>query len=112
MSKSNMESVFKNLEKLLVEDYKLIDKFIIENPGLTIRECIDKMKFHKFTEESLGYLIKQINESRLTFNTLGPYKITENRVYYNGKVKREERIELVNRLQERLRKYEEKFGPL
>ena len=112
MSKSDMDQVFTNLESLLVKDYPKIDTFIIENPGLTIGECISKIKFHNFTEDSFKYLIDQINQSRLTFNNLGPYKIIENKVYYNGKVKREERIELINRLQERLRKYEEKFGPL
>lgn len=112
MLRSETDPLFKNLERLLVKDYPKIDTFIIENPGLTIKECVDKIKFHDFTEDSLKFLIDQINESRLTFNVLGPYKIIKNKVYYNGKVKREDRIELINRLQEKLRKYEEKFGPI
>lgn len=112
MLKSELDDIHKNLEGLLVKDYSKLDKFIIENPGLTIKECTLKIKYHNFTANSLTYLIQQINRNRLTFNRLGPYKIIKDKVYYGGKVKREDRIELINRLQEKLRKYEEKFGPI
>ncbi len=107
-----LEEITKNLESFLVKDYEKLDTFLIENPGLTPEECSNKIKFHKFTAKSLMFFIKQVNENRLTFNAMGPYRKTEGKLYYAGKVKREDRIELVSRLTSKLEEYEKKFGKL
>ena len=112
MSFDKFKEIGDNLESFLVKDYEKLDTFLIENPGLTVEECTNKIQFHKFTEKSLMFFIKQVNENRLTFNSLGPYKKREGKLYYAGKVKREDRIELISRLTAKLEEYEKKFGKL
>ena len=92
------DEIWKNIEKLNVEDYEKVSTFIIENPELTTKECIDKIDFHKFTEDSFEYFIKQVNENRLTFNKIGPFKKNNNKWVFAGKVKKEDQIDLINRL--------------
>ena len=49
--------------------------------------------YHKFTEESLKCLIKQINENRLTFNGIGPYGEVDGRYYYAESKRAENKID-------------------
>ena len=44
MSFQELEEITKNLESFLVKDYEKLDTFLIENPGLTPEECINKIK--------------------------------------------------------------------
>ena len=94
--------IWKNLERLKVQDYSRLDSIIIEHPKLTLKEYVKMIDYHKFTEESLKYLIKQINENRLTFNGIGPYGEVNGRYYYAGKVKREQRIRLIHKLKDEI----------
>tara|TARA_A100001015_G_scaffold296247_1_gene376298 strand:+ start:1220 stop:1576 length:357 start_codon:yes stop_codon:yes gene_type:complete len=94
--------IWKNLEGLDVSDYSKLDSVIIEHPKLTLKEYVNIIDYHKFSEESLKYLIKQINENRLTFNGIGPYKEVDGRYYYAGKVRREQRIMLIHKLKDEI----------
>ena len=94
--------IWKNLERLKVQDYSRLDSIIIEHPKLTLKEYVKMIDYHKFTEESLKYLIKQINENRLTFNGIGPYGEVDGRYYYAGKVRREQRIRLIHKLKDEI----------
>tara|TARA_B100001094_G_C17522687_1_gene480921 strand:- start:137 stop:502 length:366 start_codon:yes stop_codon:yes gene_type:complete len=94
--------IWKNLERLKVQDYSRLDSMIIEHPKLTLKEYVEIIDYHKFTEESLKYLINQINKNRLTFNGIGPYGETDGRYYYAGKVKREQRIRLIHKLKDEI----------
>ena len=72
-----MNAIYANIEKFDTEkDLNEFNQIIRENKyyKLNILDLIEKMQhFHRFTPESLDYMIKVINKNPNTFLGYGPY---------------------------------------
>ena len=74
--------------------YDNLNTFLTINSGLTTKECVKKIDFHNFTEESFEYLIMQINANRNTYHNIGPFKKnTTNYTWYNVNASKLQTIE-------------------
>ena len=74
--------------------YDNLNTFLTINSGLTTKECVKKIDFHNFTEESFEYLIMQINANRNTYHNIDPFKKnTTNYTWYNVNASKLQTIE-------------------
>lgn len=71
-----MKCIYQNLEKFNQDSLDDFNQIIKENKyyKCNILELIEKMDyFHRFTPESLNYMIRVINNHPTTYNGYGPY---------------------------------------
>lgn len=91
----NKKKIMENLSKVdHITLYDNLNNFLTINSGLTTKECVQKIDFHQFTEESFEYLIMQINANRNTYHNIGPFKKnTTNYTWYNENASKLQTIE-------------------
>ena len=67
------KDIIENIENMKDEMFYKLDNFIQNNIGLTLKELVNRIDFHSFTEESLEYILYVINDNPNTFNGIGPF---------------------------------------
>jgi hypothetical protein len=103
-----MKEIIENIERLDITRLKELDLLVTINGGLTIKELIKIIHFHKFTEESLIYLIKVINENRCSFKGIGPF-VERDGGWYNI---RERKIDIIKKLTDEIKTLKEELENL
>ena len=91
---NKMNKIIANIERMDIMRLKELDIIVTINGGLTIKELIKIINFHKFTAESLLYLINVINKQRCSFKGIGPFEERDG-VWYNI---RERQIDIIKKL--------------
>ena len=66
-------NIMKNLENMEMNILEKLDLHVTINGGLSSKELIKTIDFHKFTEESLEFLFKQIQSAPCTYRGIGPF---------------------------------------
>ena len=88
------KDIIENIENMNDEMFYKLDNFIQNNIGLTLKELVNRIDFHSFTEESLEYILCVINNNPCSFNGIGPFIKKGNKWYNKKKMKKEMIIEL------------------
>ena len=76
MKKSDIikrKNIAKNLETMKMDILEKLDLHVTINGGLSTNELIKTIDFHKFTEDSLEFLFKQIRSAPCSFHGIGPF---------------------------------------
>ena len=69
------------------EFYNKFNLFMIKNPGLTVKEYANMIKFYHFTEETIVTAFKLFNTYRCTFNKIcGPFMNSGGKWYGTDKL--------------------------
>ena len=92
----SMNKIIENIESVGVECYDKLDNHIAINGGLSTSELVRSIGFHKFTNESLEYLINNINKHPNTFLGVGPFENKEGK-WYNVRARK---VDIINNLTE------------
>ena len=66
-------NIMKNLENMEMNILEKLDLHVTINGGLSSKELIKTIDFHKFTEGSLEFLFKQIQSAPCTYRGIGPF---------------------------------------
>ena len=66
-------NIMKNLENMKMDILEKLDLHVTINGGLSTKELINTIDFHKFTEDSLEFLFKQISDNKCSFHGIGPF---------------------------------------
>lgn len=66
-------NITKNLENMKMDILEKLDLHVTINGGLSTKELISTIDFHKFTEDSLEFLFKQIRFAPCTYHGIGPF---------------------------------------
>jgi len=91
-----LEKIHSNIGGMFENSYKKLDLHVTINGGLSIDELRKSINFHHFTNDSLLYIIKQINSNRCTYHDIGPF-IEKDSGWYNI---REKNIDVITMLTE------------
>ena len=67
------KNIAKNLETMKMDILEKLDLHVTINGGLSTKELIKTIEFHKFTEDSLEFLFKQIQLAPCTYYGIGPF---------------------------------------
>ena len=67
------DNIMKNLENMEMNILEKLDLHVTINGGLSSKELIKTIDIHKFTEESLEFLFKQIQSAPCTYSGIGPF---------------------------------------
>ena len=88
------KDIIANIEYMNDNMFYKLDDFIQNNIGLTLKELVNRIDFHSFTEESLEYILCVINNNPCTFNGIGPFLKKGDKWFNKKKMKKEMIIEL------------------
>lgn len=88
------KDIIANIEYINDDMFYKLDDFIQNNIGLTLKELVNRIDFHSFTEESLEYILYVINDNPNTFNGIGPFIKKGDKWFNKKKMKKEMIIEL------------------
>lgn len=67
--------------------YDKFNLFMIENPGLTVKQYANKIKFYHFTDKTIVNAFKLFNTYNCTFHNLcGPFMKSNNKWYGTNKL--------------------------
>jgi len=66
-------NIIQNLENMKMDILEKLDLHVTINGGLSTNELIKTIDFHKFTEDSLEFLFKQIRSAPCTYHGIGPF---------------------------------------
>lgn len=93
---NNLKEIIKNIESMDLTVLDKLDLHMTINGGLTTDELRKSIEFHNFTNDSLEYIIKQINSHRGTYHGIGPFVERKGR-WYNI---RERKLDVIKKLTE------------
>ena len=93
---NNLKEIIKNIETMDLSVLDKLDLHMTINGGLTTDELRKSIEFHNFTNDSLEYIIKQINSHRRTYHGIGPFVERKGR-WYNI---RERKLDVIKKLTE------------
>lgn len=90
------DQITKNLEYMNMKVLDKLDLHVTINGGLSTKELIKTIDFHKFTADSLEFIFNQINNHRCTYHGIGPFLFREGG-WYNI---RERKLDVIKKLTE------------
>ena len=93
---NNLKEIIKNIESMELSVLDKLDLHMTINGGLTTDELRKSIEFHPFTNDSLEYIIKQVNSHRATYHGIGPFVERKGR-WYNI---RERKLDVIKKLTE------------
>tara|TARA_B100001093_G_scaffold511705_1_gene580149 strand:+ start:3877 stop:4302 length:426 start_codon:yes stop_codon:yes gene_type:complete len=93
---NNLKEIIKNIENMDLSVLDKLDLYMTINGGLTTDELRKSIEFHSFTNDSLEYIIKQVNSHRATYHGIGPFVERKGR-WYNI---RERKLDVIKKLTE------------